>query len=396
MSVFKRNEQRALPTSIDLYQVTARPLYQNWSGEIVNEVNAFTTSSVVSAITLLADSIAVMPMNITQHNGVYLEEKPLPSWLVKPNADENIYDFVHQTIATLALHGVAFLYAPRNGMDVIEIRNIHPDRVQIIVEPETGEIQYKVGKTTFDSTEILQIDWLKMPNQLRGISPLDSLRNTIGTTIAIDRFMSAFYGDGATPSSVLETDQALTDQQAQILRETWVDSLYKRRRPAVLSGGLKWRAISASAADMETMAFRESVIRDVARTYRIPLDMIHASGGDNQTYKNIEAAGLNFVRYTLLPWMRRLESALNTLLPPNQEVHFDSEEFERADQLTRIRAQQLMIMAGTLTPNEARAIENREPYEGGDQFILGVPGAPMAGVEGGDLPTLGIDSVTSQ
>ena len=105
MSVFKRNEQRALPTSIDLYQVTARPLYQNWSGEIVNELNAFTTSSIVSAITLLADSIAVMPLNITQHNGVYLEEKPLPGWLIKPNADENIYDFIHQTIATLALHG---------------------------------------------------------------------------------------------------------------------------------------------------------------------------------------------------------------------------------------------------------------------------------------------------
>jgi HK97 family phage portal protein len=395
MSLLRKSESRALPTSIDLNQVTARPLYQNWSGEIVNELNAFTTSSIVSSVTLLSDSVALMPLKVTQHNGIYLQELPLPAWMVKPNAEETMYDFVHQTIATLAIHGVAFIYCPRNGMDVLELRNIHPDRVQVIDDPDQG-IVYKVGRTTLTSAEVIQIDWLKMPNQLRGVSPLDSLRNTIGTNIAIDRFLSAFYGDGATPSSVLETDQALTETQAQVLRDTWVDSLYKRRRPAVLSGGLKWRPISASASDMETMALRESVIRDVARTYRIPLHMIHASGGDTQTYNNIEAAGLNFVRYTLLPWMRRLESALNSLLPPNQEVHFDSEEFERADQMTRVRAQQAMIMSGTLTPNEARAIENREPYDGGDQFILGVPGAPMAGVAGGELPTLGIDSVTTQ
>jgi hypothetical protein len=61
--------------------------------------------------------------------------------------------------------------------------------------------------------------------------------------------------------------------------------------------------------------------------------------------------------------------------------------------MTRIRAQQLQIMSGTLTPNEARQIENREPYVGGEQFILGVAGSPLAGIEGGGLPTLGTDAV---
>ena len=81
------------------------------------------------------------------------------------------------------------------------------------------------------------------------------------------------------------------------------------------------------------------------------------------------------------------------MLPPLQSVRFNPEEFLRADLSTRVRSQQAQIMSGTLTPNEAREIENREPYEGGDQFIMGVAGAPIAGVEGGDLPTLGTDSI---
>jgi phage portal protein BeeE len=63
MSLFRRSEQRALPTSIDPYQITARPFYNNYSGEIVTEMTAFAHSAVLSAVTILADSIAAMPIS---------------------------------------------------------------------------------------------------------------------------------------------------------------------------------------------------------------------------------------------------------------------------------------------------------------------------------------------
>jgi HK97 family phage portal protein len=147
---------------------------------------------------------------------------------------------------------------------------------------------------------------------------------------------------------------------------------------------------------MQMLEHREAIVRDIARVYRIPPALMNASGGDTQTYSNVEQSGINFVRYTLLPYMRRLEDAISSLLPLGQRVRFDADEFMRADLATRVRAQQAQIMSGTLTPNEARAMENREPYEGGDQFVLGVAGAPMAGVEGGDLPTIGKDSEPPQ
>jgi hypothetical protein len=219
------------------------------------------------------------------------------------------------------------------------------------------------------------------------------MRNTVGMGLAMDRFLAQFYGEGATPSSVLETDGSLTTEQARQIRDNWVESHYKHRKPAVLQGGLKWRSITTSAADMQMLEHKESIIRDIARVYRIPLHLIIGTGGDSQTYQNIEALGSAFFKYTLLGWVRRLESAFSEMLPRPQFVRFNPEEFLRADLATRVRAQQAQIMAGTMTPNEAREIENREPYEGGDQFVLGVAGAPIAGVEGGELPTLGTDSI---
>lgn len=399
MSLFRKQELRALPPTIDPTGLTARPAFASSAGEVVDQNSAFTSTTIMACVTLLSDSVAMMPLDLYREVGSRYEKLPKPLVLRKPNADQTMFDFVHQFIATLAIHGTCFVYAPREGGQLIELRNIHPDRVTIQIDmdmnsPTYGERTYKIAGSNevFTSENLKQVDWLRFPNQLRGISPIDSLRQAIGTNIAIDRFLAQFYGDGATPSSVLETDSNLSPESAEVLRQTWVDTLYKNRKPAVLTGGLKWRSVTVSASDMDTINYREAIVRDISRAYRIPLHMINGSGGDTQTYQNVESAGINFLRHTLLPWCRRLEDLISELLPRPQRVRFDVNEFARADQLTRVRAQQVMIMSGTLTPNEARQIEGREPYDGGDQFILGIAGAPVAGVEGGDLPTLGVDS----
>ena len=403
MSLFKRGEVRALPPTIDPTGITGRPAFASSAGEIVDQNTAFTSTAIMSAVSLLADSIALMPLDLYEEVGLRYERLPKPLVLRQPNSEQSMFEFVHQFIATLAIHGTCFVYAPHDGDVLLEMRNIHPDRVSIIVDMDTnsstyGERTYKIAGSNeiFTGDTIKQVDWLRFPNQVRGISPIDSLRQTIGTAIAIDRFLAQFYGDGATPSSVLETDNNLSPESAEVLRQTWFDTHYKSRKPAVLTGGLKWRSVTVSASDMDTINHREAIVRDIARAYRVPLHMINGTGGDSQTYQNVESAGINFLRHTLLPWCRRLEDMITELLPPRQRVRFDTNEFARADQLTRVRAQQTMIMSGTLTPNEARQIEGREPYEGGDQFILGVAGAPIAGVEGGQLPTLGTDAMVEE
>ena len=371
--LFGRKEVRALPTNIDPYQITARPLFSNYSGEVINEANVFASSAMIASVTLLADSVATMPLELMRDTGGRWERLPTPEVLRRPNDEQLMFDFVHQTVVTLAIHGVDFVYAPtdRVGMP-LELRNLNPLSIKHLPNDD-GTMLYQIGNNTkelFGRDVIRQIDWLRLPGQWRGISPIDAMRNIIGTDISINRYLAAFYGDGATPSSVLETENQLTPDQAQVLRDTWTDMHYKTRKPAVLSGGLKWRPIAASASDMDTMAHRESIVRDIARAYRIPLHLINGTGGDSQTYQNVESAGINFVRHTLLPYMRRIEGAISEMLPPDLSVRFNADEYLRADLSTRVRASQIQISSGMLTPNEARHIEGREPYEGGDNFTF--------------------------
>ena len=389
---FRRNkEQRALPTNIDPYQITARPLFQNYSGEVINETNVFASSAMIAAVTILADSVATMPLELFRDVGGRWQRLPTPDVLRRPNDEQLMFDFVHQAVATMAIYGVDYIYAPtdRTGLP-LEMRNLNPLSVKH-VNSDDGVLMFQIGqsKELFSRDEIRQIDWLRLPGQYRGIAPIDALRNIIGTDIAINRYLAAFYGDGATPSSVLETDAQITPDQAQVLRDTWTDMHYQTRKPAVLSGGLRWKPIAASASDMDTMAHRESIVRDIARAYRIPLSLLIGTGGDSMTYQNVESAGINFVRHTLLPYMRRLEGAISEMLPPDMSVRFNADEYLRADLSTRVRASQVQIASGMLTPNEARHIEGREPYEGGDEFVLNLPGAPMAGTP--DLTALGTD-----
>lgn len=371
--LFGRREVRALPTNIDPYQITARPLFSNYTGEVINEANVFASSAMIASVTLLADSVATMPLELMRDTGGRWERLPTPEVLRRPNDEQLMFDFVHQTVVTLAIHGVDFVYAPtdRVGMP-LELRNLNPLSIKHLPNDD-GTMLYQIGNNTkelFGRDVIRQIDWLRLPGQWRGISPIDAMRNIIGTDISINRYLAAFYGDGATPSSVLETENQLTPDQAQVLRDTWTDMHYKTRKPAVLSGGLKWRPIAASASDMDTMAHRESIVRDIARAYRIPLHLINGTGGDSQTYQNVESAGINFVRHTLLPYMRRIEGAISEMLPPDLSVRFNADEYLRADLSTRVRASQIQISSGMLTPNEARHIEGREPYDGGDNFTF--------------------------
>jgi HK97 family phage portal protein len=194
----------------------------------------------------------------------------------------------------------------------------------------------------------------------------------------MERFMSLWYAEGGTPSSVLETDSQFTEEQARVLQATWDESHRQRRRPAVLSGGLKWKPITVSAADMGLLESREHQVRSIARVFRIPAHMILAQG-DSQTYQNIESAGIAFVRHTLMPWIGRIESVLSQTVGGDIYVRLQTEEFMRADLLNRVRAQQIQIMNGTLTPNEARYQLGLEPYTGGDEFVMVLPGAPLAG-----------------
>lgn len=387
MSLFTRREERAFTP---LQNSGFGSGLTNWSGEQVNESTALQVAAVMACVGLIADSVASLPLRVVRMVGDRAERLPLPGMFANPSPTVSAYELVHQTVSSLALHGNAYIWTDRasNG-NVTALTPVHPNNVQVYGNGLQSARTYNVAGSKVDASSLLHLRWWTPPQALKGISPIEEQKTTIGLALAMERHLAQFYAEGGTPSSVLETDGDLTSDQAKALRETWFNTHNRRRLPAVLTRGMKWRAVTSSAADMELQASREFQINQIARIYRVPAYLIGAKG-DSQTYTNAEAAGQHFVTYTLLPWIKRVEDAFSSLLDGPQIARFDVDGFLRANTLDRLRAYQLGVMTGIRTPNECRAAEGLEPYVGGDEFVMALPGAPMAG-PGVDPAPAGVD-----
>ena len=390
MSIFSKREQREFMPLQNSGFGTAT----NWSGEPVNETTALQVSAVLACVGLIADSVASLPLRSTKKVGERSIKMDTPQLFLNPSPTVTAYELIHQTITSLALQGNAYIYVDRRGdgtpiaLTPLSIKNVN------VVSIDMKTRQYIVAGRVVPSENMLHIRWWAPPQAVVGISPIEEQKTTIGLALAMERHLAQFYAEGGTPSSVIETDAEMTAQQAKVLRETWFDQHNRRRRPAVLTGGMKWRAVTASAADMELNATREQQVLQIARIFRVPSYLIGAKG-DSQTYANAEMAGQHFVTYTLMPWLRRIEDAFSSLLPSPDYVRFDVDAFLRADTLSRLKAYQLAVATGIRTPNECRSIEGLEPYVGGDEFVMALPGAPMAGP--GDMPPpMGVDAEPPQ
>ena len=363
------------------------------AGERIDEWSAFGVSAVISAVSLLADSVASMPLRTFKLVDGNRQAVTLPEILKQPDIDSNEYELVHQIVASMALHGNAYIHLDRDKRgEIIGLVPLHVYQMQVLpTGDQTGRKYLHLGNE-MPAEDVIHMRWFTPPQSLVGVSPLIQSRNLIGLALAMDRHLGQFYAEGATPSSVLETDQKLTNEQAQILKNTWSDTHRRHRKPAVLSDGLKWRAITTSAADQQMIETREQIIRDIARIFRIPAHLILASGGDTQTYQNVEQASLNFLTHTITPWLRRVEIGLSRVLPTGTDIAFDTSSLLRTDALTRAKVNTLNVQMGARTPNEVRQIEGLEPYSGGDQFNQALAGTVTAG---GDAASLGSDSDTS-
>ena len=398
MSIFQRGIQNYTVGRYPQFNNYVSPLSQLYgqtsmtsaAGERIDEWTALGLSSVLGATALLADSVASMPLRAFK---VGPDGKrtmtPVPQVIADPDPESNIFELIHTIMASLTLHGNAYVKIDRNRRgEMIGLVPLHPYQMQVLPTGDQIGRRYLHLGNEMDSEDMIHIRWYTPPQSLVGISPLNQTRNLVGLSLAMDRHLAQWYGEGATPSGVIYTNEKLNLEQARVIQGTWEATHRRHRRPAVLSNGMKFEPITTSAADMEMIQTREQLIRDIARVFRIPSHLIGASG-DNQTYQNVEQASLNYLTHTIHPYLRRIEIALSKVLPVGTDVAFDTSTLLRVDALTRAEVNEKNVRMGARTPNEVRQIEGLEPFEGRDVFNQAMQGAALAG---GDLPSLGTDA----
>ena len=358
MSLFRKllgGEERGLETA---FLATAAPTY---AGLTVTPDSALRLSAVWSCVRLLADTVSTMPVDVYGKDGKNLA---LPALLVRPAAGQPRHDWLYQVMVSLLLRGNAYgIITARSGATLLpsQVELVKPDLVG--VERHDGVTTYRINGAIIEASDVWHVRAYPAPGAITGLSPVDYARQTIGLGLAAEKFGAQFFGDGATPSGVLSTDQKLTADQAKTVAAEWRAAHGDHRKTAVLAAGLKFAPISINPDESQFLDAQKFTVAQVARVFGVPPEMIGSESGGSLTYANVESRGLDFLRYSIQPWLIRLEVALSELLPRNQTVKFNANGLLRATTRERYEAHKIALDAGFLTIDEVRALEDLQPLQ---------------------------------
>lgn len=395
MGLFGRSKSRDKPWD---YRVGTRFTWlfgKSTAGKLVNEKTSMQVSAVYACVRVIAESIASLPLDLFKYQEGSGSEKDrsLPLYSVlhdEPNPNMTSFTFRETLITHQLLWGNAYAQVIRNMRgQVIALYPLMPDQMEVNRDPETDEIYYIYRLTTDDAVPGLKAgerirleaeDVLHVPglgfDGLVGYSPIAMMRNSIGSSIATEEYGSRFFENGATPAGVLEHPGVLKDPKK--LRDSWNDAYGgsgNAGKVAILEEGLKFSVIGIPPKDAQMLEMRRFQVEDIARIFRVPPHMI----GDleHATFSNIEHQSLEFVKYTLGPWMARWEQAmkrrlLNSFEKPDHYIQFNPDGLLRGDLKSRNEAYATARQNGWMSANDIRRKEGMDliPEElGGDRYL---------------------------
>ena len=368
-------------------------LGQSSSGKRVNERSAMQMTAVYSCVRILSEAIASLPVHVYKYNNSGGKEKALdhPLYFLlhdEPNPEMTSFAFRETLMTHLLLWGNAYAQIIRNGKgDVIGLYPLMPDRMTVDRD-EKGHLYYQYQMSQDDAqtmkgqTVILQPkDVLHIPglgfDGLVGYSPIAMAKNAIGLAIAAEEYGSKFYANGAAPSGVLEHPGTLKDPAK--VRDSWNSAFggsSNSHKVAVLEEGLKYTPISISPNEAQFLETRKFQINEIARIFRVPPHMV----GDleKSSFSNIEQQSLEFVKYTLDPWVSRWEqNMMRSLFPVDEKatyfIKFNVDGLLRGDYQSRMNGYAIGRQNGWMSANDIRELENldRIPTElGGDLYLV--------------------------
>lgn len=363
------------------------------SGKTVNEFTAMQTTAVYACVRILAETLAALPLQLyrftpTGKERVY--DHPLYHILHdEPNPEMTSFIFRETLMSHLLIWGNAYAQIIRDGLGrVVCLYPLRPDKMQV-ARDAGGTIFYLYTKTSDENPnvkpygqvplkkeEVLHIPGLGFDG-LVGYSPIAMARNAVGMTMACEEYGASFFANGASPSGVLEHPGVLKDPSK--VRDSW-NAVYRgsnnAHKVAVLEEGMKYQQIGIPPEEAQFLETRKFQLDEIARLYRIPPHMI--GDLDKSSFNNIEQQSMEFVKYTLDPWVVRWEQAMqrSLLLPEEKKryfLRFNVNGLMRGDYESRMTGYSIGRQNGWLSANDIREMEDMNPVpaeEGGDLYLV--------------------------
>ena len=363
------------------------------SGKTVTERSAMQMTAVYSCVRILSEAVAGLPLHLykyTDSGGKAMAlDHPLYHLLHdEPNPEMSSFVFRETLMTHLLLWGNAYAQIIRNGKnEIVALYPLMPNKMSVDRD-ETGRLYYtyyrgsdeaikdKEFAVTLQPSDVLHIPGLGFDG-LVGYSPIAMAKNAIGMAIACEEYGAKFFANGAAPGGVLEHPGTIKDPQR--VRESWQSTFGgsgNANKIAVLEEGMKYTPIGISPEQAQFLETRKFQINEIARIFRVPPHMV----GDleKSSFSNIEQQSLEFVKYTLDPWVIRWEQSIQrSLLSADEKsryfVKFNLEGLLRGDYQSRMNGYAIGRLNGWMSANDIRELENldRIPAEdGGDLYLI--------------------------
>ena len=376
--------------------VSAAPAFyfgQSGAGKSVTAYSAVQVSAVYACVRVIAETVASLPLSVyeeTVSGSVKALEHPLYRLLHdEPNPEMTSFIWRETALTHLLLWGNSYSQIVRTGRNNITgLYPLLPDKMQVDRD-EHGELYYLYTKSSDENPNVKQYgqirlsryDVLHIPglgfDGLVGYSPIAMAKNAVGMALACEEYGASFFANGANPSGVLEHPGVLKDPAK--VRDSW-NEVYRgsanSHKVAVLEEGMKYTPISISPEEAQFLETRKFQIDEIARLYRIPPHMV----GDleKSSFSNIEQQSLEFVKYTLDPWVIRWEQALMRSLftPAEKQQYFiklNVDGLLRGDYQSRMNGYATGRQNGWLSANDIRELEDLNPIpaeEGGNLYLI--------------------------
>ena len=364
------------------------------AGKPVNEHTAMQMTAVYSCVRILAETLAGLPLHVYKYNdsggkGKYLQHPLYRLLHDEPNPEMTSFTFRETLMSHLLLWGNAYAQIIRNARgEVIALYPLMPNKMTVDRD-KNGRLFYlyqrsvedapTLGKDSLvylDPSDVLHIPGLGFDG-LVGYSPIAMAKNAIGLAMATEEYGAKFFANGAAPGGVLEHPGTIKDPQK--VRDSW-NAAYQgstnSHRVAVLEEGMKYQQIGIPPEQAQFLETRKFQINEIARIFRVPPHML--ADLEKSSFSNIEQQSLEFVKYTLDPWVVRWEQNMyRSLLMASEKstvfIKFNVDGLLRGDYVSRMNGYATARQNGWMSANDIRELENldRIPAElGGDLYLI--------------------------
>jgi HK97 family phage portal protein len=349
-----------------LFQIGDLPVSSTYAAVPVNPTVAMQHSAVWACVNLIAGSISTLPL-AAYRDGDREPLATLPPILRQPSAGWSLPDFLYALLQSLLVRGNAYgLIVDRAGAGLLpsQVELLDPNRVGVAVP--NGAVEYRVDGQRVETASVWHVRAFTTAGSVTGLSPIGHARQAVGLGIAAERYAAKFFGESAIPSGVLTSDQRIDPKTARELQARWNVKHQGNRDIAVLGDGARFQAITIPPEEAQFLEASRANVATVARYFGVQPELIGGESGGSLTYANVEQRALDFLQFTVRPWLVRLEVGLSALLSSTTTVKFNAAGLVRTDLLTRYQAHESAIRAGWKLRSEVRELEDLPPIAGID------------------------------